>query len=107
MGFLYFFFEIFIYLFLEMGRGEREKLMCERNIDWLPLTHAPTGDWPATQACALTGNQTVNPLVLRPALNPPSHTSQGSFCFLFLMHADRTAVTIQSNRIVSNEIRET
>ena len=60
-----------------MGRGEREKLMCERNIDWLPLTHAPTGDWPATQACALTGNQTVNPLVHRPVLSPLSHTSQG------------------------------
>ena len=33
--------------------------------------------WPATQACALTGNQTSNPLVHRPALNPLSYTSQG------------------------------
>ena len=39
----------------------------------------PTGDltWPASQACALTGNETSHPLVLRPALNPLSHTSQG------------------------------
>ena len=36
------------------------------------------GTWPATQACALMGNQTGDPLVRRPALNPLSHTSQGS-----------------------------
>ena len=35
------------------------------------------GTWPATQACALTGNQTGDPLVLRTMLNPLSHTSQG------------------------------
>ena len=29
------------------------------------------------QACALTGNWTGDPLVLRLALNPVSHTSQG------------------------------
>ena len=28
----------------------------ERNIDWLPLAHPQLGTWPATQACALTGN---------------------------------------------------
>ena len=36
------------------------------------------GTWPATQACALTGNQMGNPLVRRPELNPRSHPSQGS-----------------------------
>ena len=36
------------------------------------------GTWPATQACALTGNRTGDPLVHRPVLNPPSHTSQGT-----------------------------
>ena len=36
----------------------------------------PMGAWPATQACALTGNQTSSPLVLRPALNLLSYTSQ-------------------------------
>ena len=45
----------------------------------LPLTHPLLGTWPTTQACALTGNQTVNPLVYRLALNPLSYTNQGSF----------------------------
>ena len=35
------------------------------------------GAWLATQACALSGNQTGDPLVRRPALSPLSHTSQG------------------------------
>ena len=40
-------------------------------------SHTPQlGSWPETQACALTGNQTGNPLVCRPALNPLSYTSQ-------------------------------
>ena len=39
-------------------------------------SHVPLlGTRPATQACALTGNQTRNPLVCRPALNALSHTS--------------------------------
>ena len=72
------FFKDFNYLFLERGEGrEKER---ERNINvWLPLT---PGTWPATQACALTGNRTRDPLVRRPALNPLSHTSQGSL-FIF------------------------
>ena len=44
---------------------------------WLSLIRPLLGIWPATQACALTGNWTGDPLVLRPALNPLSHTSQG------------------------------
>ena len=40
------------------------------------VTHM--GTRPATQACALTRNQTGDPLVQRPALNPLSHSSQGS-----------------------------
>ena len=57
----YLFFKDFIYLFLERGNGR------ERNIDvWLPLTWPPLGTWPATQACAVTGNQTGNPLVPSP-----------------------------------------
>ena len=35
------------------------------------------GTWPATQACALTGNRTGNPLIYRPMLSPLSYTSQG------------------------------
>ena len=55
---------------------------------WVPLTHPLLGTWPATQACALTGNRTGNPLVHRPALNPLSYTSQGTFfknCILLMM----------------------
>ena len=40
-------------------------------------THLQLGTWPATQACALTGNRTGDLLVTRLALNPLSHTSQG------------------------------
>ena len=43
------------------------------------------GTWPATQARALTGNPTGDPLVLSSALNPLSHTSQGYCLFILLM----------------------
>ena len=50
--------------------------MKERNINvWLPLMCPLLGTWPTTQACALNGNPTGNPLVCRPVLNPLSHTS--------------------------------
>ena len=52
-------------------------MMCERNSDWLPLSHPQLGTWPATQACALTGNRTSNLSVHRLALSPLTHTSQG------------------------------
>ena len=46
-----------IYLFLK--RGERKEKERKRNINvWLPLTRPLLGTWPATQSCALTGNQT-------------------------------------------------
>ena len=45
-----------MYLFLERGIGrEKER---ERNIDQLPLIYPQLGTWPATQASALTSNQT-------------------------------------------------
>ena len=44
---------------------------------WSSLVHPLPGTWPATQVCALTGNQTGDPWVHRPAVNPLSHTSQG------------------------------
>ena len=40
----------------------------------------PLRTWPTTQACALTGNWTDDPLIRRPVLNPLSHISQGSDC---------------------------
>ena len=66
-------------------RGEEREKERERNINvWLPLVCPLLGAWPATQACALTGNRTSNPLVWRLALNPLSHTSQGSITDLWL-----------------------
>ena len=59
-------------------RREREEKERGRNINvCLPLAHPLLGTWLTTQACALTGNQTSDPLVCRPALNPLSFTSQG------------------------------
>ena len=55
---------------------------------WLPLTRPPLATQPATQACALTGNQTSTPLVHRPMRNSLSSTSQGymlTFFFFFLI----------------------
>ena len=73
--FIYFFKDL-IYLFLDRVEGKER----ERNINvWLPLMHPLLGLWPATQACALTGNQTGNPLIYRLPVNPLSHTSQGYF----------------------------
>ena len=63
-------------IYFERGGGKEKER--ERNINvWLPLPCPQLGTWPATQACALTGNQTVNPLVCRPAFNPLSCSSQG------------------------------
>ena len=75
--FFLFFLKDFIYLFLDRGEGrEKER---ERNINvWLPLLHPLLGTWSATQACALTGNQTSDLLVCRLALSPLNHTSQSS-----------------------------
>ena len=73
--FHFLFLEDFIYLFLEREEGKKKER--ERNINvWLPLLRPPLETWPATQACALTGNQTGDPLVHRPALSPLSYTSQ-------------------------------
>ena len=50
----------------------------ERNIDvWLLLVCPLLGAWPTTQACALTGNQTGNPLVCHRLMpHPLSYTNQ-------------------------------
>ena len=53
------FFIFYLFIFRERRRKEEkggEKHQCERNIDWLPLIRALTGD--QTQAFALTGNPT-------------------------------------------------
>ena len=56
--------------------------MCKRYINQLPLAYPQVGTWPSFQACALTGDQTSDPVVHRPALNPLSHSSQGR-CLIF------------------------
>ena len=81
------FFNDFIYLFLERREGKEKER--ERNINvWLPPTHPLPGTWPLIQACALTRNQTGNPLVCRPVLNPLSYTSQSYILLinLFLVY---------------------
>ena len=84
--FLLIFKRFYLFIFRQRGRkGERK----ERNISvCLPLEHPRLGTWPSNQAYALTGNQTGNSLVLRPALNPLSHTNLGCF-FLILERGER------------------
>ena len=45
------------------------------------VSHALPTSWSTTQSGSLTGNQTSDPLVCRPVLNPLSPTSQGSVDF--------------------------
>ena len=79
-AFAFLFLKDFMYLFLERGEGREEER--ERNINvWLPLVHPLLGTWPATQAYALIGYRTSDPLVGRLALIPLSHTSRGCICF--------------------------
>ena len=67
------------------GEGEREK---HRLVAFCTL---PTGYlasqliWPATQACALTRNQTGDFSVHGLMLNPLSHTSQGNVQSYFVL----------------------
>ena len=77
----YNFLRCYLFLFRERGR-ERGR---EKNINvWLPLARPLLGTWPATQSCALTGNQTSDALVRRPTLCPLSYTSQGRMQQFFL-----------------------
>ena len=62
--FILYFYRFYLIFFREGGgRGKREgeKHQCVRDT-WLPLTHPLLGTWPTTQACALTGNRTSDPL---------------------------------------------
>ena len=61
----------------EGGRRGKETSICERYIDWLPLTRPQLGTWPATQTYPLTGNLTSDLSIRRLVLTPLSHTSQG------------------------------
>ena len=87
-----FFKKDFIYLFLEQKGGR------EGNINvWLTPTRPLLGTWPATQVCALTVYPIRDPLVCRLALNPLSHTSQGSLMnFKYYIHPFFQNITILS-----------
>ena len=73
---LSFFFKrvLLIYLFLDREE-EREKERVSNINVWLPLAHPLLGTWPATQACAPTGNRTGDPGTQTPLI-PLSSTSQ-------------------------------
>ena len=74
-GFLSFL-RFYLFIFRQRGReGERER---NSNV-WFPLARPLLRTWPATQACALTGNRTGSPSVHRTALNSLSHTSQSVY----------------------------
>ena len=83
--FLILFFRVFFkrfYLFIfREGKGGRKRGR-ETSMCGCLLSTTPLGTWPATQACALTGNGTSDPSVRGQALNPLSHTSQGEFLTL-------------------------
>ena len=59
---------------------------------WLPFACPLLRTQPATQALSLTGNQTGDPLVCGPALNPLSHTSLEEFL-------DETLSTIEQLKL--------
>ena len=66
------------YLFYFFREKRRERGREGENINvWVPLTHPLLGTWSSTQACALTGNWTADPLVHRPELSLLSYISQG------------------------------
>ena len=90
---LVFFKKDFIYLFLERRKGRKKER--EKNVNvWLPFAQPPLGTWPVTQACALTGNWTGEPLVCRLVLNPLSHTSQ-SYSNFFIPITHLTIQTLE------------
>ena len=80
------FFKHFIYLSWERWEGrekERGRSIDVWEIHHLVASHTPpTRVLAHTQACALTGNRTGNPLVHRLVLNSLSHTSQGNLTTL-------------------------
>ena len=77
---LKFFKKILFALFLE--RVEEKEKERERNINvWLPLMCPLPGTWPTTQACALTGNRTREPLVHRSMAQSTELHQLGPSCF--------------------------
>ena len=73
-----FFKRFYLFIYFREGKGGRKK-----GKEKCSLAHPPLGISPTTQACALTGYRTCDPLVHRPVLNPLSHTSQGLLWVMF------------------------
>ena len=70
-------------LFIFIDRREGKEKERERNINvWLLLGCPLLGTWPATQACALTGNGTGDPLVYAITQSTKLH-QPGQICFFF------------------------
>ena len=69
-----------LFIIFREEKGRRKEL----NV-WLLLKCPLLGTWPATQACALTGDQIGNPLVCKLAFNPLSYTSQGCLLQIFMV----------------------
>ena len=75
---LLFFLRFYLFIFTEGKRGRkrgREILMCERNIDQLPLalTPAPQPGTACKRECALVGNWIFDLSLFRKMLSPLSH----------------------------------
>ena len=82
--FIYLFRRLYLFLERREGRGrERERNINVRQKHWLPLELTRLRTKPATQACALTRNQTGDILLHSVAPNQLSHTSHCSGCILF------------------------
>ena len=71
---------LFIYflkiLFIFSERGREGETRGEKTSMCGYLLGPSPGTWPATQACALTGNHTSDALISRLTLNPLSYISQ-------------------------------
>ena len=100
------FLRFYLFIFRE-GKGGRETLMCQRYIDRLPLPRPQLGTWSATQACVLTGTQTGDSSVHRPALSPPSHTSQGKLIFSKALSSSHSLPTNVQGIVFANQCLKT
>ena len=67
---LTFYFSKILYLFIFREKGKEREREGEKHQCVVTSHLYPLGTWPATQACARTGNQTCDLLVRRPELNP-------------------------------------
>ena len=98
----FFFKKYFIYLFSERGEGKKKEQ--ERNINvWLHL--APLGTWLATQACALTGNQTGDPLICRPTLNHWAIPGRAIYRFLHVPWLGIEPATLELSGRCFNQLK--